>query len=273
MIKSVGEMDFSIPALMGVLNVTPDSFFDGGNFQKKDRAIRHAVQMANDGATWIDIGGESTRPGAQEITVSEELDRVLPVVEAVANETEVYISIDTSKPEVMQEAIGLGATLINDVYALRKTNAKKIVCDEKVNVCLMHMYGEPRTMQQNYSYENVVKEVKEWLKKRVDECVAAGIETSKIMIDPGFAFGKSPKHNLQLVAQIKEFFDLGVPVLLGMSRKSTIGVVLNRELPDRLSGSLALAILAMLEGVHILRVHDVKETLDAIKMVHAVKNV
>ncbi len=272
MTSSIGKKDFFIPEIMGILNVTPDSFFDGGKYHRCDDALRHAVQMSEAGASWVDIGGESTRPGAGAISIAEELDRVLPVVEAVVKEVGVPVSIDTSKPEVMIEAIKLGATFVNDIYALRKAGAKKIVAEYKVNVCLMHMHGEPRTMQQSYNYSDVTNNIKLWLKERIDDCLSSGINKQNIVIDPGFGFGKSDSHNLQVVNEIESFYDLGVPVLLGMSRKSTIGRVLNRELRDRVPGSLALAVIAALKGVSILRVHDVKETVDAVKIVQRINN-
>ena len=272
-ITPINELDFSIPKIMGILNVTPDAFFSGGRFQKIDQAILHALKLAKDGATWIDIGGESSRPGAEIISEQEELDRVLPIIQAVKKEVDIDISVDTAKAKVMQAAINSGATLINDVYALRRKDALKVVADAKVNVCLMHMSGEPKTFQQNYKYDDVTKEIFSWLATRVSNACQAGVEKSRIIVDPGFGFGKSDAHNLTLLARIKEFCKLGVPVMLGMSRKYTIGRLLNREVSERLPGSLALAIVAMLEGVHILRVHDVRETLDVIKMLHAVKTI
>ena len=267
MAKAIQENDFSFPAVMGILNVTPDSFFDGGRHNTQDLAIRHAVTMSQQGAAWIDIGGESTRPGSDLISVSEELDRVLPIVESVTREVDTPVSIDTNKPEVMLEAIKSGATFINDVYALRRTGATEVAAQHDVKVCLTHMQGEPKTMQDSYHYFDVVNDVKSWLEKRISECVDSGIDKENIIIDPGFGFGKSDYHNMQLVNGIEKFNELGVPVLLGVSRKSTIGRLLDRELKDRMPGSLALAVIAALKKVSILRVHDVKETLDAIRIV------
>jgi dihydropteroate synthase len=229
--------------------------------------------MASQGASWIDIGGESTRPGAEAVSLGEELDRVIPVIEAVAKETDVSISIDTSKAKVMQEAIKCGATMVNDVYALRKKDSLDVVSKSGVNVCLMHMHGEPRTMQTDYIYDDVTKDITKWLKDRVDACINAGIAKDRITIDPGFGFGKSDKQNIQLIHDLQEFANLGYPVLVGLSRKSSIGRIFSRELPERLAGSLALGMVAMQNGASILRVHDVKETIDVIKMHMVSRNV
>lgn len=260
------------PCVMGILNLTPDSFSDGGLFTKKDSALKHVTQMINDGAQIIDVGGESTRPGAAEISQDEECMRVIPVIEAIREISDIPISIDTSKTHVMQQAISAGASMINDVNALRADGAVELVAKLDVPVCLMHMQGLPRTMQHTPSYENVVSEVKDFLKQRIDVCVNAGINLNNIIIDPGFGFGKTLEHNLSLFKHLDEFVKLNVTLLVGVSRKSMIGAVLNNAAADkRLYGSVALATLAAWMNVNILRVHDVKATADALKLCQAVK--
>lgn len=267
--NKIGELDFTTPKIMGILNVTPDSFFDGGQYSKLDKAIKHARKMIDDGADWIDIGGESTRPGSTPVSVAEELDRVIPVIQALNQEFDIPLSIDTSDAEVMSEAIKYGVSLVNDVYALRKKDSMQVVSDTGVNCCLLHMSGEPGTMQNTYFYDDVVADVKHWLTDRVQAAIDAGIDKSSIVIDPGFGFGKSDQHNLALVRHLMEFKELGVPILVGLSRKSTIGRLLQRELADRLPGTIALGVIAILNGANILRVHDVTETVDAIKILTA----
>jgi dihydropteroate synthase len=257
---------------MGVLNVTPDSFSDGGLFIDPKKALSQAHKMFNEGASVVDVGGESTRPGAAPVSAEEEMDRVIPVIEAIHNDLPVIISVDTSKPQVMREAVQAGAGLINDVYALRQPGAVQTVADLKVPVCLMHMQGEPRTMQHNPNYTDVINEVKEFLQQRVDECVNTGIDENRLIIDPGFGFGKSVQHNLTIVKHLSEFCSLGLPVLVGLSRKSTIGAVLEKPTDDRVIGSVSLAVIACWLGAHIFRVHDVKQTADALKLCNAVKN-
>ncbi len=257
---------------MGILNLTPDSFSDGGLFLKKDNAIKHVTQMINDGAQIIDIGGESTRPGASDVSVDEECQRVIPVIEAVREISDIPISIDTSKTDVMQQAISSGASMINDVNALRDDGAVELAAELDVPVCIMHMQGSPRTMQHTPVYKDVVQEVKAFLEERIDACLKAGIKRSNIIIDPGFGFGKTLEHNLSLFKHLDEFEKLDCPLLVGVSRKSMIGTVLNNASADeRLNGSVVLATLAAWNNANILRVHDVKETAEALKLCQAVK--
>lgn len=260
-------IDLSQPQIMGILNVTPDSFSDGGRHTTTQNALTHALKMIEDGATFIDIGGESTRPGAPDVSLQEELDRTIPVIEAVAANSDCVISIDTSKAQVMSEAVKAGAALINDVRALQEPGALDAAVSANVPVCLMHMKGQPRTMQQNPTYENVVEEVSTFLSTRVKNCVDAGIAKEQIIIDPGYGFGKSLEHNYALVKFLPEIMSLGYPVLAGMSRKSMIGHLLNRKVDERLAGSICLATIVAQMGAQIIRVHDVKETADAVNIV------
>ena len=262
----------STPITMGILNVTPDSFSDGGLFVKKDDAINYVKQMIADGAGIIDVGGESTRPGASEISVNKELQRVIPVIETIRQFSDIAISIDTSKPEVMREAIKAGANMINDVNALQEENAVETAVELNVPVCLMHMQGKPRTMQSNPEYTDVVKEVISFLKNRMSVCRNAGMKNKNIIVDPGFGFGKTLEHNLTLFKHLEEFTKLDCALLVGVSRKSMIGAVLdNAPADERLFGSVALATLAAWKNTNILRVHDVKATTDALKLCQAVK--
>jgi dihydropteroate synthase len=263
-------LDLTRIQVMGILNLTPDSFSDGGVFLEPERAVAHGRAMVAAGAGIIDVGGESTRPGATAVSEDEELDRVIPVVEALSAALEVPVSVDTSKPGVMRAAVAAGAGLINDVYALREPGAVEAAAELEVPVCLMHMRGEPRTMQVNPEYEDVVGEVRAFLKERIAVCEAAGIHRQRLLADPGFGFGKSQEHNLTLLRRLEAFTALGVPVLAGLSRKSLIGHVLGRPVDERLAGSIALAVLAATRGARILRVHDVAETVDAVRMVEAV---
>jgi dihydropteroate synthase len=265
-------LDLTTPQIMGILNVTPDSFSDGGLFIAKEKAALQARKMFNAGAAIVDVGGESTRPGAQPVSAQEEMDRVLPVIEAIHNELPVIISIDTSKPEVMRAAVRAGAGMINDVYALRQPGAVQAAAALDVPVCLMHMQGEPRTMQHNPHYNDVIQDVKEFLQQRIDECVNAGIDRRKIIVDPGFGFGKTVQHNLTLVKNLPRFISLQSPVLVGFSRKSSIGAILEKPTDDRVIGSVSLAAIACWLGAHIFRVHDVAETADALRLCNAVKN-
>lgn len=263
----------STPITMGILNVTPDSFSDGGLFVKKDDAINYVKQMIADGAGIIDVGGESTRPSANEVSVNEELQRVIPVIETIRRFSDIAISIDTSKPEVMREAIKAGANMINDVNALQEENAVETAVELNVPVCLMHMQGKPRTMQSNPEYTDVVKEVISFLKNRISVCQNAGMKNKNIIVDPGFGFGKTLEHNLTLFKHLEELTKLDSALLVGVSRKSMIGAVLNDAPADeRLHGSVALATLAAWMNTDILRVHDVKATADALKLCMAVKN-
>ena len=259
------------PRVMGIVNVTPDSFSDGGAHFDADSAIAHGLQLAEEGAAILDIGGESTRPGAQEIPIEEELRRTIPVIEALAKRTSLPISIDTSKPEVMRAAIEAGAGMINDVYGLRREGALDAAAALGVPVVLMHMQGEPRTMQANPEYDDVVGEVHRFLAERIFAAEMAGIAKKHIVVDPGFGFGKTTQHNLQLLAQLRRFTELGVPVLAGLSRKKTIGELTGREGPrERIFGSLAAHLVAAQNGAMLLRVHDVAATVDALKVWNAV---
>lgn len=262
----LGTLTLEAPAVMGVLNVTPDSFSDGGRYAAAEAAIRHALRMADEGAAIIDIGGESTRPGAVPVTESEELDRVIPIIEAVRRESDVPISIDTSKPAVMRAAVAAGADMINDVFALRADGALDAAAELRKPVCLMHMRGEPRTMQDAPAYEDVVVEVAEFLAGRMQACIEAGLGGDLIVIDPGFGFGKTPDHNIQLLANLRELAALGPPVLIGVSRKSTLGAITGRDVGGRLAAGLAAVVLAVSAGASIVRAHDVAETVDALRM-------
>ncbi|WP_298183528.1 dihydropteroate synthase [uncultured Pseudomonas sp.] len=264
-------LDLSRPQVMGILNVTPDSFSDGGRYGQRDAALRHAEAMLLAGATLIDVGGESTRPGARAVSPVEELERVCPVVETIARELDVIISVDTSTPAVIRETARLGAGLINDVRSLQRDGALDAVADSGLPVCLMHMRGEPTTMQQNPEYPDVVVEVREFLLERLAACAAAGIAAERVILDPGFGFAKTLEHNLSLFKHLQALHALGRPLLVGVSRKSMIGKVLGHEVGERLYGSLALAALALSKGAHILRVHDVAQTVDVVRMIAAVE--
>ncbi|MGL5992909.1 MAG: dihydropteroate synthase [Aeromonas sobria] len=254
------------PHVMGILNVTPDSFSDGGNFNQIERAMAHARQMVSDGATLIDIGGESTRPGAPDVSEQEELDRVIPVIKQIAAELEVMISLDTSKAGVMREGCQAGAHLINDVRALQEEGALLAAAEARVPVCLMHMQGQPRTMQVEPHYDDLLGEVRGFFDERITACMAAGIAREQLLLDPGYGFGKTLAHNYQLLATQKELLDYGLPLLVGMSRKSMIGNLLGRPVDERLAGSLACALIGMQHGTRIIRVHDVRETMDALRV-------
>lgn len=258
------------PCIMGIVNVTPDSFSDGGAFLAPKKAIAHALQMVAEGARLIDVGGESTRPGAESVSAARELERVLPVIEAVAGEG-VLVSVDTSKPEVMRAAAAAGAAMINDVRALREENALQAAVESGLAVCLMHMQGEPRTMQASPVYGDVVAEVLAFLLERALDCERAGIRRDKIVLDPGFGFGKRIEHNLALLRHLGHFTSQPYPVLVGISRKSMLGGLLDRPVEERLAGSLAAATLSAWLGAHIIRVHDVAATRDALKVITAVK--
>lgn len=266
------SLKLSAPCVMGILNVTPDSFSDGGLFVSVENALLQARRMAEEGASILDVGGESTRPGASPVSASEEIDRVIPIIEAIARELSVIISVDTSKPEVMRAAVAAGAGFINDVRALQENGALEAAAELSVPVCLMHMRGEPRSMQENPYYKDVVPEVKSFLAERVSRCIDAGISRDHLVIDPGFGFGKTTEHNLALIKHLDDFVDMGLPVLVGVSRKSSIGAVLERSVTDRLQGSIALATLACWQGANIIRAHDVAATVDALKICHAVNN-
>ncbi|MDX1597548.1 MAG: dihydropteroate synthase [Marinobacter sp.] len=264
-------LDMSRCHVMGILNVTPDSFSDGGRFNRPDAALARARQMVADGAAFIDVGGESTRPGATEVSVAEELDRVCPVVEAIARELDVVISVDTSAPEVMAEAAKLGAGLINDVRALQRDGAPEVAAAAGIPVCLMHIQGEPDSMQDNPEYRNVRREVSSFLTERMRVAEAAGVRPDNIILDPGFGFGKTLEHNLQLLASLEQLHILGHPLLVGVSRKSMLGHITGREVNERLPASLAAATISAMKGASIIRAHDVGETVDAVSVVAAMK--
>jgi len=263
-------LDLSAPVVMGVINVTPDSFSDGGCFANPEQAVARALEMAGEGAALLDVGGESTRPGATPVGVREELARVIPVIEALVAGGAPAVSIDTTKPEVMVAAASAGAELINDVKALAEPGALEAAAASGCAVCLMHMQGEPRTMQAAPAYVDVVEEVYAFLAARIEACVAANIGLERIVIDPGFGFGKTLAHNLALMNNLGCFTRLGVPVLVGVSRKSMLGAVTGRPMDERLAAGLAMATLAVCAGARIIRSHDVAATLDAVKMTGAV---
>ena len=256
---------------MGILNVTPDSFSDGGQYSDAKRAIDRALAMIDAGAGIIDVGGESTRPGAQAVTDSEEIRRVIPIVEALSATTGVPVSVDTSKTGVIRAVLNAGASLINDVRALRDEGALEAVAESNAAVCLMHMQGEPRTMQTNPHYANVIAEVREFLRARIRACEAVGIDRQRIVIDPGIGFGKRVEHNLELLASIADLMELRLPVLIGVSRKSMFGTLLGRAVDQRLAGGLAASTAAVLAGAAIIRTHDVAETVDAVRIAAALK--
>ncbi|MFL1455246.1 dihydropteroate synthase [Marinobacter sp. GN3S48] len=264
-------LDMARCHVMGILNVTPDSFSDGGRFNRPDAALARARQMVADGAAFIDVGGESTRPGAAEVSVAEELDRVCPVVEAIARELDAVISVDTSAPEVMAEAAKLGAGLINDVRALQRDGAPEVAAAAGIPVCIMHIQGEPDSMQDNPEYRNVRREVSSFLTERMRVAEAAGVRPDNIILDPGFGFGKTLEHNLQLLNSLEQLHILGHPLLVGVSRKSMLGHITGREVNERLPASLAAATISAMKGASIIRAHDVRETVDAVRVVTAMK--
>jgi dihydropteroate synthase len=263
-------LDLGAPVVMGVLNVTPDSFSDGGRFADVDRAMTQARRMIDEGAAIIDVGGESTRPGAAPASIEEELGRVVPVIEALRRESRVFISVDTSKADIMAAAVRAGADIINDVRALGEPGALAMATKLRAGVCLMHMQGEPRTMQQAPHYGDVVVEVRDFLAARISACVAAGISRSRLTVDPGFGFGKSAGHNLELLRKLQQLAGLDAPLLVGLSRKSLLAKLTGREVGDRMAGSVALAAIAVLHGARIVRAHDVAATVDAIRVAAAV---
>jgi dihydropteroate synthase len=260
------------PRVVGIVNVTPDSFSDGGKLADTDAAVAHALKLAGEGADMLDIGGESTRPGAADVSLDEELARVVPLIERLVARTDLPISIDTSKPEVMRAAVAAGAGMINDVYALRREGALDVVAELGVPVCLMHMQGEPRSMQDAPQYDDVVGEVHRFLMDRVFACELAGIDKRKVMVDPGFGFGKDLEHNLALLRALERFSDLGSGAYVGLSRKSMIGKLTGRDDPaERAAGSVAAALIAVQRGARMVRVHDVAATVDALAVWQAVK--
>lgn len=267
-----GQLELSRPVVMGILNVTPDSFSDGGRYLHLDSALFHAQSMLNDGAVIIDLGAESTRPGSDGVPLQQELDRLLPVVEALRGRFDCVLSVDTMKPEVMRAAISAGAHLINDVNGLRADGALEVVRDSGAAACVMHMLGAPRTMQAAPSYADVVSEVCEFLLARKADCLAAGIDESRLIYDPGFGFGKRLQDNLDLLASIGQFISAGLPMLAGLSRKSMFGQLLDLPVADRLVPSVVAACLAVQNGAKIVRVHDVRETVQALRLLAAVES-
>jgi len=264
-------LDLTTPQVMGILNVTPDSFSDGGCFNHLDSAMVQAEQMLNDGATIIDIGGESTRPGAPLVTVEQELERVIPVIEKIRQHHDCWISIDTSKAVVMREAVRSGANLINDVRALKEPGALDAAIAANVPVCLMHMQGQPQTMQAAPHYEDVIEDVLDFFEQRINDCVEAGLDYNKIIVDPGFGFGKTMAHNFALIKYFKRFSHFGLPLLAGLSRKSMFEQLLGAKVDQRLAPSLAGALLCAQQGANIVRVHDVKATADVLAVFNATR--
>ncbi|MFK5895097.1 MAG: dihydropteroate synthase [Pseudomonadota bacterium] len=264
------QLDLSRPQVMGILNVTPDSFSDGGNFNTHDKALSHARDMFNQGASIIDVGGESTRPGSENISLQQELDRVIPVIEKINQQLDVIISIDTSKAQVMQEAKSAGAGFINDVTALQGEGSLQMAAKLGLPICLMHMQGSPDSMQNSPGYNNVIGDVLHFFNNRIEACIQSSIRKDQLIIDPGFGFGKTLQHNLQLLNCLSEFKTIDLPILIGLSRKSLLQHITGRVVEDRLAGSLSLAVIAALNGGTIFRVHDVKETVDALNVVQAI---
>lgn len=267
------ELDLNRVHVMGILNVTPDSFSDGGKYNSLDNALRQAETMVSAGASFIDVGGESTRPGAKEVSLQEEMDRVLPVVEQLAGQLDVVVSVDSSSPELLSEAASLGMGLINDVRALQRDGALQVAANVDLPVCLMHMQGSPQTMQDNPNYQDAVSDVADFFHQRIGACIEAGINKEKLILDPGFGFGKTLTHNLMLLKRLKDFESFDLPLLVGISRKSMLGALTEKNVDERLSASLSAAVISVLHGANIIRVHDVSETIDAIKIAQAVMDV
>ncbi|MDC5854976.1 dihydropteroate synthase [Vibrio europaeus] len=264
-------LDLSQPQVMGILNVTPDSFSDGGQFRALEDALVQAQCMIDSGVTIIDIGGESTRPGAPDVELVEELQRTIPVIKAIRAQSDVWISIDTSKAEVMRQAAEAGADIINDVRALQEPGALEVAAETGLPICLMHMQGQPRTMQANPHYDDLVKEVGEFLQQRIEACAEVGIEREKLILDPGFGFGKTLEHNYQMLSHLEELHQFGLPILAGMSRKSMLFKLLDKAPAECVSASVACATIAAMKGAQIIRVHDFEQTLDAMKIVSMTK--
>lgn len=265
------QLDLSRPQIMGILNATPDSFSDGGKFNLLDKALLQVDAMIAAGATIIDIGGESTRPGAKEVSLEDELNRVIPLVKAIRQKSDVWISIDTSKAEVIKQSIECGADIINDVRSLSLPGALDVVAKANVPVCIMHMQGEPKTMQDNPEYHDVLQDVDDFLTLRIDECVTAGIKRENIIIDPGFGFGKTLAHNYHLLANLERFHQYKLPILAGMSRKSMVSKALNKPTSECVIGSVVCATIAAQQGAQIIRVHDVQETQDAMRILEMIQ--
>ncbi|MCF7353985.1 dihydropteroate synthase [Vibrio sp. CK2-1] len=271
LISNHKQLDLSRPQIMGILNATPDSFSDGGKFNQLDKALLQVDAMIAAGATIIDIGGESTRPGAKEVSLEDELNRVIPLVKAIRQKSDVWISIDTSKAEVMKQSIECGADIINDVRSLSLPGALDVVAKANIPVCIMHMQGEPKTMQDNPEYQDVLQDVDDFLIQRIDECVTAGIKRENIIIDPGFGFGKTLAHNYHLLANLERFHQYKLPILAGMSRKSMVSKALNKPTSECVTGSVVCATLAAQQGAQIIRVHDVQETQDAMRILEMIQ--
>ncbi len=265
------KLDLTMPRVMGIVNVTPDSFSDGGKFAATNLAIDHALKLASEGADILDIGGESTRPNATTVSLQEELDRVIPVIESLVGQINIPLSIDTYKPQVMQAAIDAGASIVNDVRALQEDGALDVVAKSNAGVCLMHMQGLPQTMQNHPHYDDVVNDIKAFLKERLQASIDAGIGASRIVLDPGFGFGKTREHNITLIQQLESFTLLVQPLLVGLSRKSVLGQVTGNDVDARLYASIAASVIAAQKGARILRVHDVKATVEALKVVAAIQ--
>jgi len=263
------SLDLRFPQVMGILNVTPDSFSDGGKHNRLDQALRHAHAMSDAGATLLDIGGESTRPGAAEVSDDEELSRVIPVVEAIAQRFDVWISVDTSKASVITASAQAGAHMINDIRSLSEPGALAAAAETGLPVCLMHMQGQPKTMQHAPQYQDLISEIDSYFTEQIARCMNAGIKQDKLLLDPGFGFGKNLDHNYQLLARLTEFHHFRLPLLVGMSRKSMIGQLLHVSPDKRVTGSIACAVIAAMQGAQIIRVHDVKETVEAMRIVEA----
>lgn len=265
------QLDLTTPRVMGIVNVTPDSFSDGGKFAATNLAIAHALKLASEGADILDIGGESTRPNATPVSLQEELDRVIPVIEGLVGQINIPLSIDTYKPQVMQAAIAAGASIVNDVRALQEKGALDAVAKSNAGVCLMHMQGTPQTMQNHPLYDDVVNDIKFFLKERLQASIHAGIQASRIVLDPGFGFGKTREHNITLIRELESFAELGQPLLVGLSRKSVLGQVTGNDVDARLYASIAASVIVAQKGAKILRVHDVKATVEALKVVAAIQ--
>ncbi|ARC93067.1 MULTISPECIES: dihydropteroate synthase [Vibrio] len=266
------SLDLSTPQVMGILNVTPDSFSDGGKYNSLENAMIQAEKMINAGVSIIDIGGESTRPGAPDVALEEELSRVIPVIKAIRERFDVWISIDTSKAEVMRQAVKAGADIINDVRALQEPGALEVAAESGLPVCLMHMQGQPRTMQANPHYDDLLKEVGEFLQERVQACEAKGMKKSQLILDPGFGFGKTLEHNYHMLAHLEQFHQFGLPLLAGMSRKSMLFKLLDKAPAECVAASVSCATIAAMKGAQIIRVHDFEQTLDAVKIVSMVQS-
>lgn len=264
-------LDLSTPQVMGILNVTPDSFSDGGRFRALEDALAQAERMIEAGVSIIDIGGESTRPGAPDVALEEELQRVIPVIKAIRERSDVWVSVDTSKAEVMRQAAQAGADIINDVRALQEPDALSVAASTGLPICLMHMQGQPRTMQANPHYNDLLKEVGEFLNERIEACQAKGIARDKLILDPGFGFGKTLEHNYQMLSHLEEFHQFGLPILAGMSRKSMVFKLLNKAPAECVAASVSCATIAAMKGAQIIRVHDFEQTLDAMKIVSVTK--